>query len=128
MKAKLLFITIILQIGCLYAKVELPSVLSDNMVLQQNSDVKLWGRASGSKKIRIKTSWDKSEKTTIADEDGNWEVSVKTILAGGPYAIQFDDGDKLTLSNVYLGEVWFCSGQSNMEMPVKGFISQPVIH
>lgn len=125
MRIRIVILTIILQISCLYAKVELPSVLSDNMVLQQNSDVRLWGKSSA-KRVKIKTSWNNEERTVIADKSGNWEVSVKTISAGGPYTIQFDDGEKLTLSDVYLGEVWFCSGQSNMEMPVKGFLSQPV--
>lgn len=120
------FFIFILQVSSLHAKVELPSILSDNMVLQQNSYVKLWGRSTPGGKVKIKTSWNNEEKKAMVNKDGYWEILVETTSAGGPYNIQFNDGEELVLSEIYLGEVWFCSGQSNMEMPVKGFLSQPV--
>ena len=107
------------------AAVKLPSVLASNMVLQQQSEVKLWGWAKANAKIKITTSWDRKMITVVADGQGNWLQKVKTPTAGGPYEISFNDGDKTTLTNVLIGEVWFCSGQSNMEMPMQGFDRQP---
>jgi len=108
------------------AKVKLPSVLGNNMVLQQKTIVKLWGWANPNAKIKITTSWDKKNYTILADEEGNWLQQVNTPAAGGPFEITFSDGEKTTLTNILSGEVWFCSGQSNMEMPMQGFDRQPV--
>ena len=108
------------------AKVKLPSIISDNMVLQQKTDAAIWGTAEPGRKVTVKTSWNKAKTVTTADsETGRWLVRVATPQAGGPYEITISDGDKLTIGNVLIGEVWFASGQSNMEMPVKGYGSQP---
>ncbi len=64
--------------------------------------------------------------TTTSAMDGTWKIQVQTPSAGGPYTITISDGKPVTLTNVLIGEVWLCSGQSNMEMPVKGFRGQPV--
>ena len=74
----------------------------------------------------ITTTWSKDKTVVNADADGKWIAKVQTPVAGGPYEITFNDGEKLTLKNVLIGEVWICSGQSNMEMPMKGFNAQPV--
>lgn len=74
----------------------------------------------------VLTSWDKKSHSTSAHWDGRFEVVIKTPKAGGPYSIWFRDGDTVQLSNVMIGEVWICSGQSNMEMQMKGFKQQPV--
>lgn len=108
------------------AKVTLPSVLADNMVLQQQTDVTLWGHATAGKRVVVTPSWSKQKTTTTADKDGKWELKVKTPEAGGPYDITFSDGETTKLNSVLIGEVWFCSGQSNMEMPVRGFDRQPM--
>jgi len=108
------------------AKITLPSVLGNHMVLQQNTNAALWGKAEQDSKITVYTSWNKARYKTTVDKDGNWQLLVKTTQAGGPYIIKLSDGENLLLTDVYLGEVWFCSGQSNMEMPVKGFVAQPV--
>ena len=108
------------------AKVTLSGVVGDNMVLQRNTSVKLWGKSDSGKPVRIKTSWNKAKYSVKPNEDGTWCVKVKTGEAGGPYTIEINDGDKLTLSNILLGEVWICSGQSNMEIPVKGYIRQGI--
>lgn len=108
------------------AKVKLPSVLDNHMVLQQKSDVRLWGSADPNKKVVIRTSWNGEKYVTKSDEEGRWLVTVRTSEAGGPFEISFDDGEKVTLQDVLLGEVWLCAGQSNMEMPVKGFQGQPI--
>ena len=107
------------------AKVKLPSVLADNMVLQQQTDVKLWGQAQAKATLTVKTSWNNKTYKAIADNKGQWELQIPTPQAGGPYEITFNDGEPLTLKNVLIGEVWFCSGQSNMEMPMGGFDRQP---
>ena len=109
-----------------HAKVRLPQFFSDNMVLQQQSECKLWGWAEPGKKVQVITSWDKKEHPTTARKDGYFQVTVKTPEAGGPYTIYFRDGDTVQLQNILIGEVWICSGQSNMEMQMKGFKQQPV--
>ena len=108
------------------AKVTLPSILGDNMVLQQQAEVKLWGKARPNATVTVKTSWNGQTYKFSSDGKGGWSLTVSTPVAGGPYKIIFNDGELLTLQNVLIGEVWFCSGQSNMEMPVKGFRGQPV--
>ncbi len=125
---KQLLITAFLLINFLSAsaRVQLPSVLSDGMVLQQQSLVNLWGKSNPGKTVIISPSWSGNTYKAVADKTGDWSVQIPTIAAGGPYSIVFNDGDQLTLTDVLLGEVWLCSGQSNMEMPVKGFNGQPV--
>lgn len=127
MKLKLLSLAMGLLLGTpeLQAKVELPSVLASNMVLQQKTEVKLWGKAKPNALLTVKTSWNNQLVKTHVGKDGKWEVSMFTPKAGGPYDITFSDGEKLTLKNIMLGEVWLCMGQSNMEMPIRGFDRQP---
>lgn len=108
------------------AKVTLPSFFSDNMVLQQNCDAAIWGWTDSGKKVTITTTWSKEKVSVKPDADGKWSARIRTAGAGGPYSITVSDGEKITIGNVLLGEVWFCSGQSNMEMPVRGFNAQPV--
>ena len=109
------------------AKVTLPSIFNDNMVLQQKADVAFWGRATG-KKVTITASWGKGKTVVSPDSDGKWFVRIPTPEAGGPYELTFNDGEKTVLKNVMLGEVWFCAGQSNMVMSMRGFIGQKVEH
>jgi len=108
------------------AKVRLPQFFSDGMVLQQQSECHLWGWAEPRRRISITTSWDKKGYMVTANKDGRFGAIVKTPEAGGPYFIGFADGDYVQVSNVMIGEVWVCSGQSNMEMQMKGFKQQPV--
>lgn len=109
------------------AKVTLPSNWRDNMVLQQQSKVHFRGKAAAGKNVSLSVSWDKNKIKTKSNESGEWEAIVQTPSAGGPYEITISDGEPLVLKNILIGEVWFCSGQSNMEMPVKGFRGQPVL-
>ena len=108
------------------AKVRLPQFFSDGMVLQQQSECNLWGWTEPGKKVSISTSWDKKSFMVTARKDGLFSLKVKTPEAGGPYFLGFKDQDYVQLSNVMIGEVWICSGQSNMEMQMKGFKQQPV--
>ncbi len=118
--------TFLLPGASLQAKVKLPSILGDNMVLQQKSAVKLWGWANENAKIKVTTSWDRKTYVASSDSRGNWLIKVNTPDARGPYEIGISDGEKVILQNILIGEVWFCSGQSNMEMPMRGFDRQPL--
>ena len=108
------------------AKVKLPAFFSDNMVLQQQTECNIWGWTEPGKKVIVHTPWDKKSHRATARKDGRFEVTIQTPNAGGPYDIWFQDGDFVKLSNVMIGEVWICSGQSNMEMLMKGYKAQPV--
>lgn len=110
-----------------FAKLEIPQVISDNMVLQRNSTIRLWGKANSGSKITILADWQKESISATASNEGLWEANIKTSEAGGPYSIKISaDGETKTLNNILLGEVWICSGQSNMSMPIRGFQSQPI--
>jgi len=98
------------------ADIRLPSVLGNNMVLQQQSTVKLWGWSSPAEKIFITTSWNNKTDSVVATRDANWQIAIQTPAAGGPYSITFRGSNQIILENVLIGEVWVCSGQSNMEM------------
>ena len=108
------------------AKVRLPQFFSDNMVLQQESECNIWGWVEPGTRVSITTSWNKKCHNVQANKDGRFGVTVKTPKAGGPYFIGFKDKDYVQISNVMIGEVWICSGQSNMEMLMKGYKAQPV--
>lgn len=97
------------------ANITLPAVISDNMVLQQKDSVKIWGWASPAEKIFITPSWNNQTDSVIASGDARWEISIPTPAAGGPYTIHLKGQNTITLKNVMIGEVWICSGQSNME-------------
>ncbi|MEP0369100.1 MAG: sialate O-acetylesterase [Cyclobacteriaceae bacterium] len=110
------------------AQVELPSIFGSNMVIQRNNDVSIWGSGPARSEIVVTTSWNGSTYTTKTDKEGNWILKVKTTNAGGPYQVDISNGgETVSLENVMIGEVWVCSGQSNMERPLKGAGNDPVI-
>ncbi len=113
----ILFLSIALSLS---SKVKLPAILGDNMVLQQKSNVKLWGTASSLREISIVVSWDKKKYFTKSDKDGKWIISIRTFKAGGPYEIKITEDNSIVLRNILIGEVWLCSGQSNMGFSVRG--------
>lgn len=115
------FLVMLCISGDVLAKVKLPAVFSDNMVLQQKTKAAVWGQTEPGKTITISTTWSRARYTSKADELGNWKIMVKTPSYGGPYAITVSDGAPLIIMNVLIGEVWICSGQSNMEMPLAGW-------
>ena len=131
MKSLVLSIALFLA-ALLYSRAEivLPSLFGDNMVLQQNARVKVWGEANAYTRISATCSWDHRTYSAKADAAGRWSMYIETPEAGGPYEISFSNmvgGDKLTLQQVYIGEVWICSGQSNMVHPVRGYLpKQPI--
>lgn len=109
------------------ATIVLPKILGNNMLLQQKSEANLWGTAKPNAKIKVSVSWSSDKIHTNSDDNGRWFVKIPTPEASfTPQSITISDGEKLTLNNILIGDVWVCSGQSNMEMPVKGFNSQPV--
>jgi len=116
-------LTMLCLIGGIKANafIVLPDVITDNMVLQQKEMNTLWGKGNAGKIINVTTSWDNKKYQGSIDAEGNWKLKFKTPSAGGPYTILLSDGEDLTLKNVMIGEVWFCSGQSNMEMPLGGW-------
>lgn len=108
------------------AEVKLPKIFGDNMVLQQQTECNLWGTADANKVVKVRASWNGKTYKTQADALGKWAMKIETPQAGGPYELSLSDGKELKLHNILIGEVWICSGQSNMEMPMKGFKAQPV--
>lgn len=115
MKSKLIFLFILFS-KLAMANISLPNFFSDNMVLQRNSSIKIWGWANPKEEIRITSSWDNQDYKTIANSEANWELIIPTPKEGGPYSITFKGYNQITLKNILIGEVWLCSGQSNMEM------------
>ena len=123
----LIFAAGILSASAAQAKVRLPHIVGDGMVLQQQSGAHLWGWDKPGKTVKVTTSWNKDVYTAQAGRDGKWLVEVKTPKASlTPLSVTFDDGEKTTIKNLLSGEVWVCAGQSNMEMPVGGFYNCPV--
>jgi len=114
-------ILLLLSFACssAYANVSLPAIFSDNMVLQRETKVRIWGVANPGEKIRLTTSWDKRNYETTGTENAAWEIIIETPAAGGPYSITATGENKIVLDNILIGEVWLCSGQSNMEMSAK---------
>ena len=108
------------------AKIVLPPFFADYMVLQQQTNVAIWGWTKAGSTVQLSCTWNKKKYGTSADANGKWKLSIATPAAGGPYEITISDGESLTLKNILIGEVWLCSGQSNMEMPMKGYRDQPI--
>jgi len=100
------------------ANVSLPNIFGDNMVLQRNSEVKIWGWASPKEEIKLVSSWNNQEYKVTANNQAQWELKIKTPEAGGPFTISIKGYNEVVLKNILIGEVWVCSGQSNMEMSV----------
>lgn len=98
------------------AQLELPAIFGDHMVLQAQSQVPVWGVTSPNTAVQIRGGWWPGEITTQADSDGKWQLELRTPQTGGPYSLTVSSGDqRLQYSDVVLGEVWLCGGQSNME-------------
>lgn len=123
-----MLVSFLLQAEVTQARIELPSLFTDGMVLQQQSTVAIWGSSDKKhQQVTVKTSWNSGRYTTVTDASGRWKVKVETPAYGGPYTIEVSDGEPVLISNVLIGEVWLCSGQSNMDMRVSGRYGDPVI-
>ena len=130
MKKAIIFCTLIL-FGLLFttasfATVKLPAIVSSNMVLQRNTTITLWGWADAGEQISIDASWLADPLNLTADKEGNWKVEVKTTNSKAPQSIEIKSAaSDILLENILFGEVWLCSGQSNMTQPIKGYVGQP---
>jgi sialate O-acetylesterase len=115
------------EIASLEAAIRLPAIFGDNMILQQQQEVTIWGWAKANAKVKITTEWNDRSVFTEAGKDGKWSAKINTPASDGKnYSITISDGDELILRDVLMGEVWVCAGQSNMEMPMIGYGNQPV--
>lgn len=119
MKNRIFFKILILFVGSLCisfieAKITLPALVSDGMVLQRNQKLNVWGKADAGEKVEVKFL-NKNYKT-IADPTGNWKITLPEQKAGGPYTMTINE---ITLKDILIGDVWLASGQSNMELPMR---------
>lgn len=115
-----------------HAKIVLPDLISDNMVLQQQTEARLWGKASPKSMVEVRCSWTNRTFHTTALSDSTWQLTVATPKASfAPQTLTFTEKDgkaahSVRVGNVLIGEVWYAGGQSNMEMPLRGFVNCPV--
>lgn len=118
MKSIFLFAWVpLISLSC-FANVRLPAIIGSHMVLQQSSKVTIWGWSDPSEKIKLKAGWDTTTYNATASWGGKWKIELQTPNAGGPFTISINGNNSITLEDVMVGEVWVCSGQSNMEMNV----------
>ena len=127
MKRLVVLLALILFVCGVKAIVRPASLFNDGMVLQQQTEVKFWGRAKANARVTVKGSWNGKTYSCKADAEGRWQLMLPTPKGSyTPYSVTLSDGKKTTIKNVLIGEVWFASGQSNMEMMVYGFGNCPV--
>lgn len=113
---KILLLLLILTVSH-YGQVRLPKLIGDGMVLQRDEEVKIWGWASPNEEIYI--SFLDSDYETTANEKGEWNIVLDEYEAGGPYEMRIAGSNSLLIKDIMIGDVWVCSGQSNMELPMK---------
>lgn len=102
-----------------FATVKLPKIFGNDMVLQRNKPINIWGWAAPNEKITVQ--FNKQTKNSIAGANGKWLITLAAENAGGPFQLSVKGSNELTIKNILVGEVWVCSGQSNMEMPIEGW-------
>lgn len=123
----ILFFVSCLFTSMIHATVSLPALISSNMVLQRNTTINLWGWADPGEKFTIKTSWLTNPIQVTADKTGEWLVKAATTDSKEPQSIKINGKkQEISIDHILFGEVWICSGQSNMEIPISGFVGQPV--
>lgn len=116
MKRISLLATVTLMAVCAFGQIRLPHLVSDGMVLQRDAPLKIWGWASPDEAVQL--SFDRKSYRAVAGKDGSWEIALPPQKAGGPYAMTLKAANTITLQNILIGDVWICSGQSNMETPI----------
>lgn len=127
---RIFLLPLLLTLGlALYGKPVLPEILSDGMVLQQNSNVNVWGKAEPGKTVEVKPCWSEIAVRVTADNAGDWLAVIETPEASfTPRTITVSDGEEVLLKDILIGEVWLASGQSNMQMPLNGFNNNPIMN
>ena len=114
MKRILLSILFVLCVSCLKADIRLPRLVSDGMVLQREKSIKIWGWAAPNERVTI--SFNQQQLSARTSAEGKWMVEMKAMKAGGPHQMVIQGTNRIVLKNIVLGDVWVCSGQSNMEL------------
>jgi sialate O-acetylesterase len=116
-------VLLLISLQFTFSNISIPEIFSDNMVLQRRSEVTFWGWANTGETVTIKADWLSEAVSVQAGNQGTWKLVLKTSEAGGPYTISIKGYNELTLRNVLIGEVWLCSGQSNMEWSARSGIA-----
>jgi len=112
-------ILLLVSAGAAWADIKLPAVISDNMVLQSNKKVSIWGWAEPGEEVMVGVSWHSMRWAVTADKDGKWKFKMNSPKTGGPYEMTISGKNTIKVKNILVGEVWVCSGQSNMQMSVQ---------
>jgi len=115
-KSLILLFSLFLSLNS-YSTVRLPRLISDNMVLQREKPITIWGWADAGEKVTVQ--FNKQTKSVKTDKSGKWLVTLGAEQAGGPFVLTVKGKNTITINNILVGEVWVCSGQSNMEWPVR---------
>jgi len=120
---------LLFAVFAIHAELKLPAIFGNNMMFQQNTEVKIWGWADKGQTVTVSPSWTQQKFTAKADNTGKWNLKIQTPTAGyQTYNLTVSDKqNEINFNNILIGEVWLCSGQSNMEMPMKGFKNQPIL-
>ena len=104
------------------------NLFSDNMMLQRNSKVNIWGKSNPNQIVTVYSSWNNKSEKTKSNSNGDWILKIQTDSSVGPYELSISTSDDTKIiKNILFGEVWFASGQSNMEMTLSGFNREPVL-
>ena len=129
MKNNLLIIISLFTINLIASQnLKLPSIFNDNMVLQQDSNVSIWGWSKSKSSISITLSWNEKILITESDDNGKWIINIKTPKSGKSHKISIKSGNqRVVMSNILMGEVWLASGQSNMQMNLNGYRNEPIL-
>ena len=105
--------------GAAFANVKLPAVIGDNMVLQRGKKAPIWGWAEPGEQIMVSVSWRTMSWGVTANKDGRWSFEMSPPKTAGPHEMTISDTNTVTIKNILVGEVWVCSGQSNMQWSVR---------
>ncbi|NOT94201.1 sialate O-acetylesterase [Ferruginibacter sp.] len=119
MKKVVVLFVLFISVCAAFANVTLPKIFGDNMVLQRNKPVSIWGWAAPGEKVTVQ--FNQQKKIAVTNKMGKWQLLLQPENAGGPYQLIVTGKNKISLQNILVGEVWICSGQSNMEMPIAGW-------
>lgn len=121
MKRFVIFLVAFLSVTFAGAKVSLPQLFQSGMVMQRGKTIPVWGKAGAGETVTVR--FNKKEFTTTADSDGNWRVDLPKMKAGGPYELTIDS---VRLTDILIGDVWLCSGQSNIDVHIERVYPQYV--
>ncbi|MBS0009941.1 MAG: sialate O-acetylesterase, partial [Bacteroidales bacterium] len=117
-KTVIFFLAIVIPGHSALSQLRLPAVIADSMVLQRNAEATIWGWDDPGAEVKVRAGWTLDEFVSTAGENGEWSVSIPTTIAGGPYNIYISGSGSIVVKDILLGDVWICSGQSNMEYKI----------